>query len=69
MCMIKARVRWCTCSSVVNIITLSKLIGLLLLFCPPPLYFGLENKKNTRNELAPPVMGTIILVSDYLLFS
>ena len=29
---------------------------------PPPLYFGLENSKNTRNELARPVMGTIFLV-------
>ena len=42
-----------------NVITLSKLIGLLLLFCPPPLYFVLENSKN---ELAHPVMGTIFLV-------
>ena len=32
-----------------NVITLSKLIGL-------------ENSKNTRNELARPVMGTIFLV-------
>ena len=45
-----------------NVITLSKLIGLLLLFCPPPLYFVLENSKNTGNELAHPVMGTIFLV-------
>ena len=45
-----------------NVITLSKLIGLLLLCCPPPLYFGLENSKNTRNELTRPVMGTIFLV-------
>ena len=40
-------------------ITLSKLIGLLLLFYPPTF---LENSKNTRNELARPVMGTIFLV-------
>ena len=33
LCMIKVRVRWCTCSLwVENVITLSKLIGLLLLF-------------------------------------
>ena len=37
---------------------LGKLIGLLFLFCPlPPLYFVLENSKNTRNELAHPVMN------------
>ena len=45
-----------------NVITFGKLIGLLL-FCPRPLYFGLENSKNTRNELARPVMGTIFLVA------
>ena len=47
--------------SVENVITLSKLIGLLFMFCPP-LYFVFENSKNTRNELACPVMGTIFLV-------
>ena len=47
-----------------NVITLGKLIGLLLLFCPtPPLYFVFENSKNTRNELARPEMGTIFLVN------
>ena len=46
-----------------NVITFCKLIGLL--FCSlPPLYFVLENSKNTRNELARPVMGTIFLVYD-----
>ena len=34
----------------------------LLLFYPPPLCFVFENSKNTRNELARPVMGTIFLV-------
>ena len=44
-----------------NVITLGKLIGLL--FCSlPPLYFVFENSKNTRNQLAHPVMGTIFLV-------
>ena len=44
-----------------NVITLGKLIGLL--FCSvTPLYFVFENSKNTRNELARPVMGTIFLV-------
>ena len=45
-----------------NVITLGKLIGLL--FCSlPPIYFVFENSKNTRNELARPVMGNIFLVS------
>ena len=43
-----------------NVITLGKLIGLLFLFCPPPLYyFFFENSENKRNDLARPVMGTI----------
>ena len=51
-----------------NVITLSKLIGLLLLFCHPPpppplsLYYVFENSKNKRNDLARPGMGTIFLV-------
>ena len=49
-------------SSVENVITLGKFIGLLCLLCPPPLYFVFENSKNTRYELACPVMGTIFLV-------
>ena len=41
-----------------NVLTLGKLIGLL--YCSvPPLYFVFENSKNTRNDLARPVMGTI----------
>ena len=44
-----------------NVITLGKLIGPL--FCSlPPLYFVFEDSKNTMNELARPVMGTIFLV-------
>ena len=46
-----------------NVITLRKLIGLLFLFCLTYLsIFVFENSKNTRNELARPVMGTILLV-------
>ena len=43
-----------------NVIPLSKLIGLLFLFCLPLLsiYF----LKTKRNDLARPVMGTIFLV-------
>ena len=45
--------------SVENVITLSKLIGLLFLFCLPLLSIYFLNK---RNDLARPVMGTIFLV-------
>ena len=45
--------------SVENVITLGKLIGLFFLFCLPPLYFVFKTK---RNDLARPVMGTILLV-------
>ena len=52
-----------------NVKTLGKLISMLFLFCPSfPLYFVFENSKNTkntRNELARPVMGTSFLVSIY----
>ena len=44
-----------------SVITLGKLIGQLFRSLPP-LYFVFENSKNTRNELARPVMGTIFLV-------
>ena len=42
-----------------NVITLGKLISLL--FCSV-----FENSKNTRNELAHPVMETIFLVTQIL---
>ena len=50
-----------------NIVTLGKLIGLLLLFHLLFLLFILFQPlnvhiKNTRNELARPVKGTIFLV-------
>ena len=41
-----------------NVITLGKLIGMLF-GSLPPLYFVFENSKNTRNEHARTVMGTI----------
>ena len=44
-----------------NVITLGKLIGLLLCL-PSSLLLIVENSKNSRNELARPVMGTIFLV-------
>ena len=43
-----------------NVIPLSKLIGLLFLFCLPLLSILLLKTK--RNDLARPVMGTIFLV-------
>ena len=46
--------------SVEYVITLSKLIGLLFLFCLPLL--SILFLKTKRNDLARPVMGTIFLV-------
>ena len=43
-----------------NVIPLSKLIGLLFLFCLPLL--AVLFLKTKRNDLARPVMGTIFLV-------
>ena len=43
-----------------NVIPLSKLIGLLLLFCLP--FLSILFLKTRRNDLARPVMGTIFLV-------
>ena len=43
-----------------NVIPLSKLIGLLFLFCLPLL--SILFLKTKRNDLARPVMGTIFLV-------
>ena len=39
LCMIKARIRWCTCR-VENILTLGKLLSLCLF--PPPFYFAFD---------------------------
>ena len=44
-----------------NVIPLSKLIGLLFLFCLPLL--SILFLKTKRNDLAHPVMGTIFLVT------
>ena len=43
-----------------NVVPLSKLIGLLFLFCLPLL--SILFLKTIRNDLARPVMGTIFLV-------
>ena len=47
-----------------NVIPLSKLIGLLFLFCLPLL--SILFLKTKRNDLAHPVMGTIFLVYIYV---
>ena len=46
-----------------NVIPLSKLIGLLFLFCLPLLSILFLK---TKNDLARPVMGTIFLVYVYM---
>ena len=46
-----------------NVIPLSKLIGLLFLFCLPLL--SILFLKTKRNDLARPVMGTIFLVCNW----
>ena len=67
LCMIKFRVRWCTCSMWKMLLPCGKLIGLLFclllsllsnLFLKP----NVRTYKNSRNELARPVMETIFLV-------
>ena len=50
--------------SVENVIPLSKLIGLLFLFCLPLL--SILFLKTKRNDLSRPVMGTIFLVMPLL---
>ena len=50
-----------------NVIPLSKLIGLLFLFCLP--LFSILFLKTKRNDLARPVMGTIFLVYMYICMS
>ena len=47
-----------------NVILLSKLIGLLFLFCLPLL--SIWFLKTKRNNLARPIMGTIFLVCRYV---
>ena len=50
-----------------NVIPLSKLIGLLFLFCLPLL--SILFLKTKRNNLARPVMGTIFLVYHQVMMS
>ena len=72
LCMIKARIRWCTCR-VENILTLGKLLSLWFCFLLHSILFLISQtsyrtyKIISSNELARPVMGTIFLVRDSLL--
>ena len=66
LCMIKARIRWCTCR-VENILTLGKFLSLVLFLPPSYFVFDISNllsyiQNISSNELARPVMGTIFLV-------
>ena len=67
LCMIKARIRWCTCR-VENILTLGKLLSLWFCFLLHSILFLISQKSYrtykiiSSYELALPVMGTIFLV-------
>ena len=69
LCMIKARIRWCTCR-VENLLTLGKLLSLWFCFLLHSILFLISQtsyrtyKIISSYELARPVMGTIFLVSD-----
>ena len=71
LCMIKARIRWCTCR-VENILTLGKLLRLWFCFLLHSILFLISQtsyrtyKIISSNELARPVMGTIFLVNVYM---
>ena len=68
LCMIKARIRWCTCR-VENILTLGKLLSLWFCFLLHSILFLISQtsyrtyKIISCYELARPVMGTIFLVT------
>ena len=74
LCMIKARIRWCTCR-VENILTLGKLLSQWFCFLLHSILFLISqtsyrtNKIISSNELARPVMGTIFLVTRHVLLS
>ena len=67
LCMIKARIRWCTCR-VENILILGKLLSLWFCFLLHSILFLISQtsyrtyKIISCYELARPVMGTIFLV-------
>ena len=67
LCMIKARIRWCTCR-VENILTLGKSLSLWFCFLLHSILFLISQisyrtyKIISSYELARPIMGTIFLV-------
>ena len=67
LCMIKARIRWCTCR-VENILTLGKLLSLWFCFFLHSILFLISQTSYrtyiiiSSYELARPIMGTIFLV-------
>ena len=69
--MIKARIRWCTCR-VENILTLGKLLSLWFCFLLHSILFFISQTSYrtytiiSSYELARPIMGTIFLVSVYI---
>ena len=71
LCMIKARIRWCTCR-VENILTLGKLLSLWFCFILHFILFLISQtsyrtyKIISSYELAHPVMGTIFLLYIYI---
>ena len=71
LCMIKARIRWCTCR-VENILTLGKLLSLWFCFLLHSILFLISQtsyrtyKIISSYELARPIMGTIFLVILYI---
>ena len=68
LCMIKARIRWCTCR-VENILTLGKLLSLWFCFLLHSILFLISQtsyrtyKIISSYELTRPIIGTIFLVS------
>ena len=68
LCMIKARIRWCTCR-VENILILGKLLSLWFCFLLHSILFLISQisyrtyKIISSYELARPIMGTIFLVN------
>ena len=67
LCLIKARIRWCTCR-VENILTLGKLLSLWFCFLLHSILFLISQtsyrtyKIISSYELARPIVGTIFLV-------
>ena len=69
MCMIKARITWCSCR-VEYILTLDKLLRLWFCFLLHSFFFLSQTSYRTYKlissyELARPIMGTIFLVYIY----